>query len=68
MKSWAILALLVVGLSGCASDWNTRGDSFAGEGQSLSNMMGNLRPTDRSLDGWGFSTKAQQIENSMGVR
>lgn len=68
MKWLAILALLLTGISGCASGWNSRGDAFDGDEQSLSSLMGKLRPADNSLDGWGFSTKAQQIENSMGVR
>lgn len=58
------LLFLAVLLVGCSS-WNLRGESFAEN--ELSEFCGQYRQADLGTGPAGLSTKAQQIERSLGV-
>lgn len=59
-RLWMVLVLLV----GCSS-WNLRGEGFAEN--ELSEFCGQYRQADLGTGPAGLSTKAQQIEHSLGV-
>lgn len=54
-------------LCGCSSFSGLRGDGFARPVQELSAWSKNLRGRDPSLSPFGASSKARQIESSLGA-
>ena len=60
----AAVALLCIAVAGCAPV-NLRGEGFE---DASANWGEHLRPTGPPGDVWGTSTRAQQIEQNLGVR
>jgi hypothetical protein len=61
----AAVAVLVLGLSGCAR-FNLRGDSFKED--ETSTTFRQMRPQETQSPPWGVSNKALQIEKDFGVQ
>jgi hypothetical protein len=65
---WGCVAALAacLGLSGCCSQCNLRGDKFADN--PLADQGRQLRTPDRNNELFGLSNKAQQIEKDVGIQ
>jgi len=66
VRIWSLgrILLLMVVLAGCAG-WNVRGEGFTDN--DLSEFCEQYRQADLGTGPAGFSTKARQIERSLGV-
>lgn len=62
---WCCLAVLAVclGVSGC-TNLNLRGDGFTDN--ELSNLAGQIRGGDQTVQSDAFSNKARQIDRNLG--
>ena len=66
-RIWAValVCLACLGFAGCAG-FNTRGDGFAKD--ETFDSVSQARPVDETIDSFGFSNKARQIEHDFGAR
>ena len=62
-RRFSVVILGLLALPGCAA-WDPRGTGF---GDELAQWGQNLRPKGDAASPYGFSTKARQIERSLGV-
>lgn len=63
-----VLAIGLLALTGCAMVQPAEDETFSKQSQDMSRQASAFRGSDSNLRGFGWSSRAQEIESSLGAQ